>query len=99
MKNAPYTQLGYAILEQAVNDVQALQAIGLIRDGQVVEPWPRKRRKGDPKTERGLLVIGYDSPPDAKQLLHWFHNGGADTLLEFLESPIDAETICEKLEI
>ena len=92
MNDDGYVKLGYAILEQAVHDVQSLQAAGLVCDGKVKEPWPVRRGKA-------AKMCGYSKPHEAKELLLWFRNGSAEELLSLLGAPINAEAMCQRLHI
>lgn len=92
MNDDGYVKLGYAIIEQAVHDVKALQDAGLIVDGKVVPCWPVRRGKA-------AKMCGYSKPYEVKELLLWFRNGSADELLSLLGAPINAEAMCQRLHI
>jgi hypothetical protein len=84
-----YISLGYAIIEQAVEDLKMLQSNKLIINGKV-QKWP---------TRKGVYVNkgGYNHPHEAKELVLWFNNGSLDELLAMLGSPVDKEAMCQKL--
>jgi len=84
--------LGYAIIEQAVEDYKALCKAGMICDGQCVAKWPW-RRPGVPQ----LFIERYNSKAKTLSLLHWFQHGGLKNLLELLDSKMDEGAILYRL--
>jgi len=84
--------LGYAIIEQAVEDYKELCKAGMISDGQCVAKWPM-RRPGVPK----LFIEEYNSRAKTLSLLHWLKHGGLKNLLELLDSKMDEGAILYRL--
>ena len=93
MNIKPYDELGYAIVEQAAEDVKSLEAAGIIVGGKCIKPWPV--HSGNP-----LKVMGhYDKRHKVVELLHWFTRGGAEELLETLGSSLSIDTVLKGLHI
>ena len=87
-----WAALGYAIIEQAVEDYKELCKAGMIGDGQCVEKWPM-RKPGVPK----LFIEEYNSRAKTLSLLHWLKHGGLKNFLELLDSKMEENAILYRL--
>lgn len=87
-----WVKLGYAIVEQAVEDLKALQGAEIIKDGQAIERWPER-------AGRSAMMYGYSKAHQAKELLLWFRNGAAEEMLAMLQAPISIDAIRQRLHI
>ena len=104
-RNDGYTDLGYAIIEQAVNDVKAMKACGIIQpDGTVIDSadWPKLPDRLGRMVN--VPVIGIRGPAEVEKLLHWLRTPGIgdnplDRLLSALGSELTQADICKALGI
>jgi hypothetical protein len=99
-----YVNLGYAIIEQAANDVKAMQEAGVIRtDGTVVSnaDWPKtKDKKGNVINQK---INGINKPHEVIELLHWMRGPVGklplNDLLSGVGSGLTQKDICKGLKI
>ena len=98
-----HTRLAWAIIEQAVFDVQELTKMGLIRKGRAVRNWPchertRKRDGAVHHVRIPYVALGdYYSTGQVDELIWFFERGTMRRLLCSLHSEIDPAKICAKL--
>lgn len=88
-----YVRLGYAIVEQAVDDISLLRKNGLIQDGRCVEKWPESRTHN-----RVRIANEYDGKQKVNALAEWVKSSQCAELLEAIEAPIQQEVIIDHLE-
>jgi hypothetical protein len=104
MKDNGYVKLGYAIIEQAVNDIKAMQESGIIKqDGSVISnaDWPKTtNKKGELINQK---IQGINKPHEVIELLHWVKGKvGKLPLAELLSgvgSNLTQSDICRGLKI
>ena len=86
-----YDAIAYAIIGQAVEDYKVLCRAGVIQNGQCVSIWPR--------TISGKVkkFVAYNSRTMVVELLYFLKCGGMKSILEQLDSQIDAERILSAL--
>lgn len=105
-----WESLGYAIVEQAINDVRGLKRAGIIVEGRCTRRWPtvfvdvRHKLKGKPEELRKramnkIYLSDYQSKQDVDELLYFIRCGALKELLEMLDSRMEAETIARLLEL
>jgi len=92
-----YELLGYAIVEQAVEDVKALKRQRAIINGRIRKKWPEEKyvTKGGKEVRKFLAIKAgtkHWSRVEVIRLL-WFMNSGLDHLLESLDSNLDPDAI------
>jgi hypothetical protein len=87
-----YVLLGYAVIQQAADDVRDLTARGLIRDGKAVDPWPPAK-----KVQKIRRECGYRKPYEVKQLIRWWTCGGAKDWIDLLGAKIDLDAALVKM--
>lgn len=96
--NGDYRALGFAIAEQAVEDLKELRRLGVIQGGKVTPYWPTTTNKKG-KKQRVRYLGYYNSPNSVKQLLHFFTGDGLQRLLTVLQSDLDVPRIRTTLQI
>jgi hypothetical protein len=79
------------MFENAVHDVKALTAQGLIVNGECVAPWPQRRGRNQ------KVFNFYDQPCHVRDLLHFFRWGYAEIVLAILGSSIDIDAAMKEL--
>lgn len=103
-----FESLGYAIIEQAVDDIKGLKAARKINNrGEVTRKWPGsvsycKSLKSGKRLRRFKpvkIMDWYDRNLKVKQLLHFFRGDALKSLLIMLSSTIDQSTILKQLKI
>ena len=91
----PYTRLGYAVIQQAVEDLKELRKKGYIVGMQPVDPWPTDKNKLGHSIN--IRCCGYSRPHEIKELILWLQGAGLDDYLELIDSKIDASAIQREL--
>jgi hypothetical protein len=91
-----YEQLGWAILEQAIDDLAALGRAGVIRRDGSCPPWPRvwQMRWADRRRVYALKVVSNMANRTAHtELRAFFLNGTAQWLCDWVGCRIPAKEI------
>jgi hypothetical protein len=82
--------MSYAVLEQAVLDLKALERAGLVVDAKPVKPWPT-----------GVLRVcqpkWYCTEAEVKRLIYFFTGGAFKEWLVGLGSTLDADAAISRL--
>ncbi len=89
--NRPYESLAYAIASQAVEDCQDLQIRGIVKNGKITDPWPR--RYGVPKR----YLCNWYTKNETTRLLYWMENY-LDSYLVSIGDKVKAEEVFRSLE-
>lgn len=98
MKTEGYLKLGFAIIEQAAEDVKELSKAGIIQRGKVVEKWPTMKYK-DGWTRSKCFLHDYNSRGKVIELLEFFQRGDVRKLLCMMHSEVDENKILAKLNL
>lgn len=94
----PYEALGFAVVEQAVEDLKALQKFGIVTNGECVRAWPSFINRAGRKQPMKFLGQ-YNSKATVDELLHFFRNGGMKAMLAALQSDIDSTRVLKRLRL
>jgi len=86
-----YKNLGYAIIEQAVEDYNLLTLAGLIITGDVIKKWPVWKKRTVKECNY------YDNKAKVVELIYWFKSGAFNEMLEWLNSEINGNMALETL--
>ncbi|MDD8011877.1 MAG: hypothetical protein PHX05_00165 [Acidobacteriota bacterium] len=87
-----YDALGYAIIEQAVEDYKSLRNAGIAKNGKLDPRW----QEGWPPR---VVVGGCRTPGEVLVLLYWLQGPGLAELLEILDTKIERAAILRGLGI
>jgi hypothetical protein len=85
----PFMALTYAIIEQAVQDIRALQQAKLIVDGKINMQATR--------FNSGRHSVGYRKNSEVRELLEFFHDDNLNPLLAAVGSELTAATIRRRI--
>jgi len=78
-----YRRLGFAILEQAVDDIKMCIRGGVINSGRSVTSWPQPTR-----TQRRRITNHFDRLSKVHELVEWVHSQACEQLIDELDAPI-----------
>jgi hypothetical protein len=91
----PYADLGYAVVEQAVNDVKSLTECGVIVNGRAITDWPFAINKKGHKVAKDICF--YRSTEEVESLIRSFTDGCVDTWLRLLDSDLTGRQIAKEI--
>lgn len=80
--------LMYAIIQEAIENINSLTAAGVIVGGQVRAGWPVQGQSG---------TVGYSSRPEVERLIMWVTSGAMRQMLEDLGSKLDVDSVLDKI--
>lgn len=97
-RTAGFEPLGFAVIEQAVEDVKHLKQYGIIkRDGTVTRKWPTFIYRG--RRMRQKYLNYYDRPIRVIRLIYYFKSMALTNLLKLLFSTIKPRDMRDALKI
>ena len=87
-----YEKMAYAIIQQAVEDVQELTKKKIIVNGKCIDVWPQR------KNNVAMKFLGFYNKKHAViELIHWFNEGTFEEFLAFVGSEIDSLAVRRQL--
>lgn len=88
-----HDMLVYAVVEQAVTDLRLLRAAGVIIGNKVIDPFPTQQ------LAYRQIGMDYGTPYSVLELIRFFEQGKAESLLQAVGARIDAQAMLQRLGI